>query len=412
MSGAAEAASREPARALRRAAAVCSAIALVVSAFLWWRETQGLRMPGCDGVTACSAVLASRWSRWATLPIALLGTSCYLAMSLGLTVWERVNDRGVRRVLWGIMTMQSITGIGFVTWLTALQAFAVRQFCLYCMSAHTAGLLAFVLILAGTRRATGLGPFRKRFAGPGLAVLGGLITLHLATAEETAVPQMDPAVAASAPAVASSPGIRIGKPATSRTVTLMDGNLTFDLDQVPLVGDAQAELVALDLFDYQCPSCRDLHGKLHGYLEERKTRLALIVLPVPMEASCNESLKNTLRMFDGSCTYARLAMAVQAAAPAAFPGYHSWLLEGTSAPELDEARRRAEELLGGAEELVVALADPRVEQWIKDGLAIHAFTGGRTILKFITARNVMRYSGGSKSPLHRSLDEALGLPSP
>lgn len=399
-----------PTRRVWRWLLICSTAAFAISAFLLWKETRGAVLPGCDGVTSCNVVLASRWSRWAGLPVALLGTGCYVGLTLGLLGWANLKAASpARRILWRAMTMQSITGIGFVAWLTWLQAFVVKHFCLYCMSAHLTGAIAFVLILASARRVTGSPPFVWRNTLPGALAVALLIGVHVGAAAEPGHIQVSDAesLALDAPAASASPGIRIGKPKTDRTVTLLDGNLTFDLSQVPVVGDPHAELAALDLFDYQCPSCRDLHGKLHAYLEARGTGLALVVLPVPMEADCNPGLKHTLPMFKGSCDYARLAMAVRAADPGAFADYHAWLMEGRKPPEPEEARARAADLLGGEAALDSALADPRVGQWIADGLAIHEYVGGRTIPKLVTATTVVRYTGGSERKLHRTLDEAF-----
>ncbi|MCB1103018.1 MAG: hypothetical protein KDL10_11670, partial [Kiritimatiellae bacterium] len=279
---------------MRRWLLAFSLVAFALSVFLLWKETLGGSLPGCDGVVSCNVVLASRWSRWAGLPIASLGTGCYCVLSLLLVGWERSRSLITRHHLWRLMIMQSITGIGFVSWLTFLQAFVVHHFCLYCMTAHFAGLIAFVLVFAGARRAAGCHPFAWRQTLPALLVLGLLVGVHVSAAVEPAHVEADSvdSLTLAKGAVSSSPGIRIGKPVTSRTVTLLDGNLTFDLSKVPVVGDPTADLVALDLFDYQCPSCRTLHKRMHEYAAERSLNLALIVLPVPMEAACNPNLKH------------------------------------------------------------------------------------------------------------------------
>ena len=207
----------------------------------------------------------------------------------------------------------------------------------------------------------------------------------------------------------SSTGVQIGRRTDQRIVHLLEDNLSFDLFKVPVLGSRAAPRVALELFDYNCPACRKVGRLVAHFRAQQAGQLAVILLPVPMDAECNPSLTATLTMFRDSCTYARLALAVYRADPAHFAEFHEWMLTGDFAPEPAKARKRAEELVG-AEALARTLAEPEVEQWIQDGIGIYRYLKAESLPKVIAGNSVISSSGLAKEKFYASLREALGLP--
>jgi hypothetical protein len=70
--------------------------------------------------------------------------------------------------------------------------------------------------------------------------------------------------------------------------------------------------------------------------------LAIIVLPVPLEASCNKYVTSLSASHHGSCTLARFAMAVATVEPAAFSEFHDWLMaDEEKAPPIEEVTAKA-----------------------------------------------------------------------
>jgi hypothetical protein len=67
----------------------------------------------------------------------------------------------------------------------------------------------------------------------------------------------------------------------------------------------------------------------------------------------------------GACEYARLALAVWRVSPTAFAEYDDWLFNPEGPPALDEARAKAEKLVGQGI-LDGALDDP----WVKHQIAV------------------------------------------
>lgn len=387
---------------------MASVLALVLSIFLWQHEVLEGSMPGCDGASECNEVMASRWAQWGPWPVAALGIGAYVSMLTLLVLVRRKRMEAYRPWLWALLCLQSIVGLGFILWLTGLQGFAIGHFCLYCLSAHACGALAFILVLR-------YAPVWRHWPRTGLRISGSaalplalLIGLHIGLNPDRTVAQTVDTLdlAQTGGGAGGSGGLQIGTAVPSRTVRLLGGQLTFDLYQVPVIGDRQAEQVVVELYDYLCPSCRKVYRLLHTYQEKEEGRLAVIPLPVPMDTECNPNVKRTLPIFKNACAYTRLGLAVYLADPAVYPAFHDWMLDGALPPKLKDARARAETLVG-RELLAEKLDDPQIARWIQDGINLYAYIKATTLPKIIAEDTVISSSGLSQRKLFKSLDEAL-----
>ncbi len=402
----------DPPRGVRRAITIFSFAALLLSVYMVWQGgPQHGHLPGCSGGSQCDAVLGSRWARWSRFPVAVLGVGCYLGMT-GLSLLAGVKKLQSHAAnLWGMMVMLSLTGLVFVAWLTGLQWLALKHFCLYCMTAHLFGFTAFYLVLryapvwrtmprAPLRLGVPAGILSALLIGSHVLLTPGIVSVE--AAEEMQFAETDDSSF-------SGGSIRLGRKPTPRIVHLLDGNLTFNLEEVPLIGPADAPHVIVDLFDYPCPSCRELHGILQEFRKKHPGRIAVVPLPVPMNRDCNPNVKRTLPTFNDSCDYARYSMAVRQAAPEKFEEYHEWLLTGGWPPPVDKARERAESLVGGKEKLASLLEEEAGEHWIRDGINIYRFIQARSIPRLIVGDTVITYGSGSKRKLLGELEERLGI---
>jgi len=95
---------------------------------------------------------------------------------------------------------------------------------------------------------------------------------------------------------------------------------------LPRLGPADAKHVLVEYFDYQCPACRTMHGFLRGLRAKYPRDIAIVVLPVPLERSCNRLIGPKDAAHPGSCELSRAALAVWRTAPEAFEEVHSALL--------------------------------------------------------------------------------------
>src|SRR5207253_9724195 len=98
---------------------------------------------------------------------------------------------------------------------------------------------------------------------------------------------------------------------------------------------------------------------------------AAVVFCAPLERACNPYFEVDDPRHVNACRYARLAFAVWAAAPQRFVEYHEWLLDGPRVPPLEQARRRAEELIGAAQPIDQLLISPAVQEQLTDALTVY-----------------------------------------
>lgn len=79
-----------------------------------------------------------------------------------------------------------------------------------------------------------------------------------------------------------------------RTILFKDKNgrttKSFRLGSVPLIGSPQAKKFLVKYFDYTCGSCCDMDEDLTTLLQKHREEIAVIVLPTPLNRSCNPFL--------------------------------------------------------------------------------------------------------------------------
>lgn len=344
------------------------AIAFCISAFLAWSSLQGGGVPGCGPESDCDKVLSSRWSYLFGLPVSLFALPVYLAAIVLLFQ---------KTIRWKALLPLALIVLGAALWFVGLQAFALRAFCKYCMAAHIAGGLAALFLLRNNPLPANL---TGRFFGLAAVPIAVLIIAQLNSTAPGPVqivsslvpPQTNalPVVpTVSVPSnVVSSTSQPVSKP--DPTFSFVDGQFTLNLTKVPVSGRLDAPKKMVKLFDYTCHHCRDLHHLLEPVKLKYANELAVISLPVPLDASCNSVVKRTPPAHANACEYAKYALAVFLAQPERFEEFSDWIFEPERPPILDAARAQAESLVG-KEAFAAALADPRVEEQIRTDVNIY-----------------------------------------
>ena len=255
------------------------------------------------------------------MPLAFFGALAYLgllasfARSLGM----------LRAPLLGAIA-------GAALWLVFVQAVILRKFCPWCMAAHALGL---VIVAVEIRRGAP-GVFR-RIAGWAAAALFGLVSMQ-----------------ALGPAPASH--------------SMESGNTARPADHAaahPRLGPADAEHVIVEYFDYQCATCRKMAGYIETLVASHPGRVAALLMPVPLEDSCNPNLGLSNKKYPGSCAISRTALAVWRERPDAFAVFHKQLIAD---PSEASAMRLARGILT-EDRLRSALADPWIEPSIQSNIA-------------------------------------------
>ena len=160
------------------------------------------------------------------------------------------------------------------------------------------------------------------------------------------------------------------------TYSILDGQFTLDLKNVPVTGSLTAPKKVVKLFDYTCHHCRDTHRALEPVRKSYSNELAVISLPVPLESSCNPIVKRTSSAHVGACEITKIALAVFFADPTKFEEFSNWLFEPETPPGVSASRDYAGKLVG-TNRLDAALADSRITNQIRLDIDIYTANSRR-----------------------------------
>jgi hypothetical protein len=269
-------------------------------------------------------------------------------------------------------------------WFVFVQAVLLRQWCPWCMALHGLGLLIAVCGFISMRK------FPLAWNGIQAAVFG---VLSLALIQ----------IYGPAPS-----GYRLETPA--RSISFEGGHRDYDANVLPRLGSATAPHVMVEYFDYRCAACRKMSGYLEALIRKHPEKVAVLLLPVPLERSCNPAMPTADEDHPGSCELARLALAVWKARPEQFAAFHSKVLTEPGM-EPDAAKTLASSMLG-APELDAALQDPTIPTM----LATHVLdwkvlsTSTRKLPKLIVRdRRILHGLPSNEADFLRVMEQELGL---
>lgn len=320
--------------------AVFALVGLALCLWLLGKSHGAGAAAGCGG-SACDEVLASRWSEVFGLPVAGIGALVYAALLVSRARWAR----GLRCVLLGAIA-------GAALWLVFVQWVILRQFCPWCMATHGIGVLVF-LCGWGLARIDGGAGARSRLA---LWVLAGFLLLGLSQVYGPVRPG-HVIEGGSAGADAQAP--------RGRQVVFDGGKLVFDRDALPRIGPADAERVLVELFDYPCAACRTMSGHLEALVAAHPGKIAVLLLPTPLDASCNRELAGA-NPHPGACDISRISLAVWKRAPQHFEAFHRGLIDS---PDPATARRLALQWMDG-KTLQSSIEDPEIDRALQSHIAL------------------------------------------
>ncbi len=254
------------------------------------------------------------------------------------------NDSGIgerRRRLAQIATI-SLSGlvVAAACWFGYLQYFVLGHWCRFCLVTHFGAVVASACLLHQAFRncPKGNSPNRNdgRSAGFRLGLGLSLLGFGILLAGQVLVKGRLYGVTAIA--------VQTGQ--SSRQLVLFNGRFALDPDELPLVGSNSAPRFVVFLFDYTCGHCRRLHPLLRDAAAHFEGQLAIIALPAPLDTDCNPLIPQTQPANFGACDYARLGLAVWRARPSAFRDFDDWLFGSDAQPSPDQARAKAEALVG------------------------------------------------------------------
>ncbi len=402
---------------------VCSSISVATSSYLAWASLTSSAVAGCGGgsVFDCNHVLHSRWSTVLSVPVSVpaIGTHLLvLSMLLSKCVSKRLDEWR-----WAAIGFAALSAALAALWFTAVQVFWLEHLCPYCLVAHACGLILAVTYIVN-RPAQGIG--LKWIGTAAFVAVGGLIFVqgisaapqthelidHSPPQEGVNAPTQDDALLFEPPKSADSPqsswnplqlqneilksarrleallhpqmGLTCelfaddDKPKVRSALIL--NSIKLETAFWPLLCKPEAELVFVELFDYTCEHCQRTHKAIEGARQKLGDRLAIITLPVPLDAACNPSIKITDANHLESCLLAKLAIAVWSVEHDKFPEFHNYVFD--KKPNYAAALVKAKELVD-SEKLSVTLAGTIPGEYVAKHIALYQRAGSGTIPKLM-----------------------------
>jgi uncharacterized membrane protein len=332
-----------------------TALSAIVSAYLLVTSLDSGPIAGCGPDGGCQSVLDSRWSRWLGLPVSAPGVLLYASVLLATFGATPARPKSVRRRALAWLSIASWLMVLAAVWFVTVQIAVIKQFCPYCLVTHAAATGAAILILKSGPRPS-----------PGVAAGVALGVLLLVAGQWINRPAGHDVRAGAAPGRSSAPAT----PAAGRQLEIFGGLFKIDVDEVPLIGRRDAPAVMVSLLDYTCRHCRRMHGILLEAERAHRGKLAIAMLPMPLDASCNKVIQRTPPAHADACQYATLGLAVWRADPSKMDRFNDWLFEPPEPPGLQSALGFAQEIVGD-EALGRAMNDPWVRTQLAQDVAIY-----------------------------------------
>ncbi|MFZ0281862.1 MAG: vitamin K epoxide reductase family protein [Bacteroidales bacterium] len=330
-------------------------LALVLSAIMSWHYLAGGTMVGCGGGSPCEQVLNSRWSTIAgLLPVSGLAVGVYLAVLVASLFIGPAAEAPIQRMAWSLMLILAGAIAGSAIWFTILQKWIIGDFCPYCMTTHTIGLLLAALVIWQAI---------KYIPGQNIRPLPamGRVLIGLVLAGILVITQ-----------VSLTPKTVFSDGESEENITAIDYH------NVPLVGSPDAPYVVTLLFDYQCSHCQQLHFMLDEATRHYAGKLAFALCPAPLNTQCNPYIPRDVDEFKNSCELAKIGLAVWVAKREVFPDFENWMFTFESGDSwrprsLETARAKAAKLVG-QEKFDSAMTDPWIGRYLQATTRIYGQT--------------------------------------
>jgi protein-disulfide isomerase len=184
-----------------------------------------------------------------------------------------------------------------------------------------------------------------------------------------------------------------------RTVTVGNNRMTLNPKQWPILGNPDAEVIFVEMFDYTCPHCRSTHSAVKGALQKYGNSVAILALPVPLEASCNSAASGGGHA--GACDLAKIAITVWRVDPAKFHEFHDYLFENQVTP--GTARAKAEKLVGAAA-FGKEFGSKIPSEYVKRHVELYKKVGSGSVPKLIFEKTMLNGSVGSRESLCAAIE--------
>lgn len=110
------------------------------------KRTQGVLV--CPVGSDCNTVIGSDYARFLGIPVEILGMLYYATIAVNYAFFLALPARATPSVVFGVLILTTAAFL-FSLYLTFIQAFALRQWCTWCLMSATLCTLIFAAALAG-----------------------------------------------------------------------------------------------------------------------------------------------------------------------------------------------------------------------------------------------------------------------
>lgn len=188
-----------------------------------------------------------------------------------------------------------------------------------------------------------------------------------------------------------------------RLISVLDG-IKLNPQHWPIVGDPDAELIFVEILDYTCPHCQATHTAVKGAKQRYGDRLAVLILPVPLNRKCNPTVQNTNAQHAEACELAKLAIAVWRVDRSQFESFHNYLFEAQ--PNYAQAKARAGQMVD-SEKLQAELSSSVPSDYISKHVALYQRAGAGSIPKLMFPGATLVGEVGSANSLVQTIQQRL-----
>jgi len=334
----------------------------------------GPRLPGCGAGSGCDQLLSGPYARVLGEPVATFALAAWLLATLlagsAMGRWQRMGP-----VTWRIVLVLAGLMLAAAIYFTLVQALVLGAWCLYCMLAHTAGVIFAIAVLwAGHLVAPAAGLARRTALG---CVGVGVVAVIALAAIQHVSPGPNLAVIYDSDLPDTDTG-----PGADREITLLGQRIRLQPHQHPILGNPDAPVVMLELFDYACAHCRLLHGDLATLRQRYGDQLAIVSLPTPIHPQCNPQIQAGEMLSPYSCELAVVAMAVFLSQREKFEAVHHDLMrfERDGQPAAPTGREALALAVAHVPDLETSMQDPALQgaivEQINKHTRLHSLLGG------------------------------------
>jgi len=167
-----------------------------------------------------------------------------------------------------------------------------------------------------------------------------------------------------------------------RFVSVSGGTIKLDVAQWPLAGKQDAKYIFVEMYDYTCDHCRRTHAAIVGAKSALDGNVAVVALPIPLNADCNNAITQTGPRMAESCEISNLAVAVWRVDAMKFEEFHNYLLSTPTVVTYDEAIKKANEIVDAAK-LRKVLESNVPKQYIAQHVEIYKRVGTGNVPKLL-----------------------------